>query len=49
MSKSMGHTTLESTKYYYSIVPGLSEIIKEQTENSSEWMIPEVPLDEETY
>ena len=41
----MGHTTLESTKYYYSIVPGLSE----QTENSSEWMIPEVPLDEETY
>lgn len=49
LSKSMGHTTLESTKYYYSIVPGLSEIIKEQTENSSEWMIPEVPLDEETY
>ena len=45
----MGHTTLESTKYYYSIVHGLSEIIKEQTENSSEWMIPEVPLDEETY
>ena len=49
LSKSMGHTTLESTKYYYSIVPGLPEIIKEQTENSSEWMIPEVPLDEETY
>lgn len=49
LSKSMGHTTLESTKYYYSIVPGLSEIIKEQTENSSEWMIPEVPLDEATY
>ena len=45
----MRHTTLESTKYYYSIVPGLSKIIKEQTENSSEWMIPEVPLDEETY
>lgn len=49
LSKSMGHTTVESTKYYYSIVPGLSEIIKEQTEVSSEWMMPEVPADEETY
>ena len=47
LSKSMGHTTVESTKYYYSIVPGLSEIIKEQTEASSEWMMPEVPTDEE--
>ncbi len=49
LSKSMGHTTVESTKYYYSIVPGLSEIIKEQTEASSEWMMPEVPADEEAY
>lgn len=49
LSKSMGHTTLESTRYYYSIVPGLSEIIKEQTESSSDWMMPEVPADEETY
>lgn len=49
LSKSMGHTTLESTKYYYSIVPSLSEIIREQTENSSGWMIPEVPADEEAY
>lgn len=49
LSKSMGHTTVESTKYYYSIVPGLSEIIKEQSEEGSEWMMPEVPADEETY
>lgn len=49
LSKSMGHTTLESTKYYYSIVPGLSEIIREQTENSSDWMMPEMPADEEAY
>ena len=49
LSKSMGHTTVESTKYYYSIVPGLSEIIKEQTEEGSEWMMPEVPTDEEAY
>lgn len=48
LSKSMGHTTIESTKYYYSIVPGLSQILKEQTEESSDWMIPEVPGDEET-
>lgn len=49
LSKSMGHTTVESTKYYYSIVPGLSEIIKEQTQASSEWMMPEVPADEEAW
>lgn len=49
LSKSMGHTTVESTKYYYSIVPGFSEIIKEQTEASSEWMMPEVPTDEEAW
>ena len=47
LSKSMGHTTVESTKYYYSIVPGLSKIIKEQTQAGSEWMMPEVPADEE--
>jgi len=29
------------------IVPGLSEIIKEQTQAGSEWMMPEVPADEE--
>ena len=49
LSKSMGHTTVESTKYYYSIVPGLSEVIREQTEASSEWMMPEVPTDEEAW
>ena len=49
LSKSMGHTTVESMKYYYSIVPAFSEIIKEQTGASSEWMMPEVPTDEEAY
>lgn len=49
LSKSMGHTTLESTKYYYSIVPGLSQILEEQARESSDWMIPEVPSDEEIY
>lgn len=48
LSKSMGHTTIESTKYYYSIVPSLSEVLKKNTEDNTNWMIPEVP-DEETY
>ena len=48
LSKSMGHTMLESTKYYYSIVPGLSQILKDQTEEGFDWIIPEVPDDEES-
>lgn len=42
LSKSMGHTTLESTKYYYSIVPGLAEILLEKTEHGFNELIPEV-------
>ena len=49
LSKSMGHTTIESTKYYYSIVPGLSEILKKQTQDGFDYMIPEVPDDEESF
>lgn len=42
LSKSMGHAMLESTKYYYSLVPGLSDILKEQTEAGFNEMLPEV-------
>ena len=49
LSKSMGHTTLESTKYYYSIVPSLAQILRERTEEGFDWMIPEVPDNEEIY
>lgn len=42
LSKSMGHSTLESTKYYYSLVPALSEILDEKTGAGMEWIIPEV-------
>lgn len=49
LSKSMGHTTIESTKYYYSIVPGLSDILKQQTQDGFDHMIPEVPDDEEIF
>lgn len=43
LSKSMGHCTVESTKYYYSIVPGLSDILDAHTKSGSDWMIPEMP------
>jgi integrase len=39
LSKSMGHSVLESTKYYYSLVPGLADILEAQTDDS---IIPEV-------
>lgn len=42
LSKSMGHTTLESTRYYYSIVPGLAEILMEKTEQGFNELVPEV-------
>ncbi|MBW2651428.1 MAG: tyrosine-type recombinase/integrase, partial [Deltaproteobacteria bacterium] len=31
LSKSMGHSKLESTRYYYSLVPGLADILKDRT------------------
>ncbi|MEA1962202.1 MAG: tyrosine-type recombinase/integrase [Bacillota bacterium] len=45
LSKSMGHSVLESTKYYYSLVPGLADIIEAQTDEGD--VIPE--MDYESY
>lgn len=42
LSKSMGHAMLESTKYYYALVPGLSAILREQTEAGFNEILPEV-------
>jgi integrase len=39
LSKSMGHSVLESTRYYYSLVPGLADILEAQTDDD---IIPEV-------
>jgi len=39
LSKSMGHSSVESTKYYYSLVPALADILEAQTDDS---IIPEV-------
>jgi len=38
----MGHTTLESTKYYYSLVPKIADILKEKTELDFKNIVPEV-------
>ena len=42
LGKSMGHSTLESTKYYYSLVPGIADILKERTAMDFESIVPEV-------
>jgi len=42
LSKSMGHCTLESTKYYYSLVPRMAEILKEKTGMDFDSILPEV-------
>jgi integrase len=45
LSKSMGHSVIESTKYYYSLVPGLAEIIDSMTDEAE--VIPEVDYEGE--
>ena len=47
LSKSMGHTSLESTRYYYSLVPALAAIIQEKTETGFNAVVPEVSNYEE--
>jgi len=42
LSKSMGHSILESTKSYYSLVPGMADILKEKTGIDFESILPEV-------
>ena len=46
LSKSMGHCSVEHTKYYYSIVPRMSEILEEKSGASFEELVPEVMDDE---
>ncbi|KPA15768.1 integrase family protein [Candidatus Magnetomorum sp. HK-1] len=46
LSKSMGHSTVESTKYYYSLVPGMAEILEEKTGMDFENILPEVDYEE---
>ena len=46
LSKSMGHSTVESTKYYYSLVPGMAEILEEKTGADFESIVPDVDYEE---
>ena len=43
LSKSMGHSSLESTKYYYSIVPALADVLQKTTGAGFDEIVPEVP------
>lgn len=47
LSKSMGHRSLESTLYYYSLVPRLRAQIEEKDGNRLNQIIPELPNEEE--
>jgi len=42
LSKSMGHTSLESTRYYYSLVPAFADTIYAQSGKSFDEIVPEV-------
>jgi len=46
LSKSMGHTKLGSTRYYYSLVPGLAAILKDRTGRTFDNIVPEVDYEE---
>ena len=47
LSKSMGHSCLESTKYYYSLTPGLANIMYSCGNDSFSDLVPEVICYEE--
>lgn len=46
LSKSMEHSVLESTRYYYTLVPGMAEILEKLTGRDFDSIVPEVDDDE---
>lgn len=48
LSKSMGHSDVESTKYYYALVPGLSDIINQVTNDTFNEIIPNIRNNEKS-
>jgi len=46
LSKSMGHRDIEGTRYYYSLVPMMAEILEQQSGASFDELIPEVRHEE---
>lgn len=47
LSKSMGHCNVEHTKYYYSIVPRMADLLEEKSGKGFDELIPEVDEDED--
>ncbi len=47
LSKSMGHSSIETTKYYYSLVPKMANIFSNQINDSFSQIVPEVYHDED--
>lgn len=47
LSKSMGHKRIESTKYYYSLVPALADTLASHSQPGFDDIIPEVTIYEE--
>jgi len=46
LSKSMGHSTLESTRYYYSLVPTMADILEKMSGRDFDDIVPEVDDEE---
>jgi len=46
LSKSMGHSSLESTKYYFSLVPAMADILLGLTGRDFDNIVPEVDHEE---
>lgn len=42
LSRSMGHSSMESTMYYYSLVPGLRDKLEALTKKNFEELVPEM-------
>ena len=47
LSKSMGHKQLESTKYYYSLIPALADTLASHSQSGFDDIVPEVVRYEE--
>ncbi|WP_165045237.1 tyrosine-type recombinase/integrase, partial [Dysgonomonas sp. ZJ709] len=48
LSKSMGHSNVENTKYYYSLVPGLSDILENTSQETFNEIIPKITDNEKS-
>ncbi len=46
LSKSMGHSTQESTRYYYSLVPAMADILEKLSGRGFDDIVPEVDDEE---